>query len=337
MNTEELIFHLTSLDGTSGDEFAAAEAVLSLLPGSRTDKLGNVIAEYNAQGKTRIMLEAHLDRIGFIVTGVDDDGFISLARCGGTDLRTAVGSPVIIYGKEAVCGVISSTPPHLQSGETDEKIKIDNLSVDVGMNKAEVEKLVSIGDRVILKDTPAKLLCGRVSASSLDDRAGVAAVLIAAGKLREKLKNVCLIVALNTREEVGGQGASASTFALEPDYAICVDAGFGIDHNTSGPGTIAMGKGTSIGIAPVLDRKLTEKLISLAKENEIPFQHDVMSRTTGTDADDVGNSKAGVRTALLSVPVTNMHTQVETVCLKDIEDTAKLMECFVLATEAEDD
>ena len=205
------------------------------------------------------------------------------------------------------------------------------------MKKEEAEKIVSIGDRVLIHSEQSSLLNENIVASSLDDRAGAASVIIAAKRLKDKLKNINLQVALNTREEVGGQGAAASVFSLDPEIAICVDAGFGIDYYTNGAGTIALGKGPSIGIAPVLDRKLTEKLIELAEENSIPYQHDVMSRTTGTDADEVSNSRCGVKTALLSIPVRSMHNQAETANLRDIELTAKLIEAFVLYMEAEND
>ena len=334
--TKELLFSLTGMNGTSGNEEEISFKVKPMLEGSYSDRLGNLLASYNPEGKTKVLIEAHIDRIGFIVTEIDEDGFLRLAKCGGVDLRTSIGASVAVFGKETLFGVTCSVPPHLQSGdEKEKKLSIEDLAVDIGMKKEAAEKLVEIGDRVIIHTEQSSLLGKNIVASSLDDRAGAAAVIIAAQNLKEKLKNVNLLVALNTREEVGGQGACASAFSLEPDFAICVDAGFGIDHQTSGVGTIALGKGPSIGISPVLDNALCKKLVELAKKNDIPYQHDVMSSRTGTDADEISVSRCGVKTALISIPVRSMHTQAETANLRDVELTAKLIEAFVLEKEAE--
>ena len=337
MDTKELLLFLTSLDGTSGDEKEISDAVCTLIDESYTDKLGNVIASYNHNGKIRVMVEAHLDRVGYIVNGIDDNGFLTICKSGSPDLRTSVGAQVTVFGKKAVKGLITSIPPHVQKDNASNEVALNDLTVDVGMNHDEAESIISIGDRVIVKDDPVSLLNSNISASAFDDRAGVASVIIAARNLKNKLNNINLIVALNTREEVGCQGASASAYALDPDIAICVDAGFGKDHNANGVETIELGKGPSIGVAPILDRDLFGCLKKLAVDKGIPFQHDVMSGRTGTDADSISNSKSGVKTALLSIPVRNMHTQAEIVNIDDVEATARLIEEFVLFLEAEND
>lgn len=325
-----------SCDGTSGDENAIAGLIKIYFPSAQTDALGNIICNINPEGKKRVLLEAHMDRVGFVVCEIDDGGFLHLAKVGGPDLRTTVGTSVTVQTDNGVLfGVVCSTPPHLKKDSDSKNVSINDLAVDIGMGKAEAEKAVSIGDRVLVNDVFTELQSDNVSCACLDDRAGCVAVVLAAEKLTDKLKDVNLVLAFNTREEVGGSGAKVTSFAVEPEYCISVDAGFGEDYHCTGDEAIALCKGPSIGVAPILDFVMMKKLKALAKENNIPYQHDVMSRTTGTDADSIHNTKCGVKCALLSIPVCNMHTQVEIANVEDIENTAELMKEFVLSLEGE--
>lgn len=327
---------LTAVSGTSGDEEQAADTAMSLLAPFgevKTDALSNVCASINESGKIKVLLDAHLDRIGLVVRGVDDGGFILFDKVGGVDERTLVGAEVTVYGEKPLFGVIGSTPPHLLKDGSDKSVKISDLAIDIGMSAEEAEKYVRIGDRITVVSVPCSLLGNTFSCAALDNRSGCAAVIRAVSLVHEKLKNVSLFVLLSAQEETGGSGAKTGAFISGADFAICVDVGFGDDSTTDKSETISLGGGPSIGISPVLDRELMLTLKRIAKENNIPVQHDVMPGRTGTNADQLCIAKGGVKTALLSIPLRYMHTCVETVNTIDVDNTAKLIEKFILNLE----
>lgn len=328
---------LTACAGTSGDEKEAADTAVELLSkymNTHKDNMGNVVGTLNENGKVKVLFDAHLDRIGLVIRGIDEKGFLLIDKVGGIDERVLTGAEVTVFGKETLSGVICSTPPHLLSDADKEKgVEVSKLAVDIGYSKEQAQKLVSIGDRAIIKSEFIKLTDTRISTSALDDRCGVAAVMLAAKSLSKALKNVSLTVLLSSQEETMGSGAKCGAFDNYTDYAIAVDVGFGDDPYTAKSETIALGKGTSIGIAPVLDRELTMLLKEIAEKESIPYQHDVMSSRTGTNADHICTSKGGIKTALLSIPLKYMHTPVELIDLKDVNYTAMLLEKFVLYLE----
>lgn len=339
MNEKEICKKLCGLGGTSGDEgeaaFAAKEMLEKYMPVS-VDTLGNVIGKINETAKTQILLEAHCDRVGLVVTAIDENGFLLVDKVGGLDVRTLIGSEVIVYGAKTLPGVVCSKPPHLLT-EADKAagVEISNVALDIGFSKTEAEQLVQIGDRAIVTAGMGELAGERFFVGALDDRASIAAILLAVESVCKTLKNVGLTVAFTSGEEVGGFGAKTASFGLNPDFAICVDVGFGSDAVCSGPETIELSKGASIGISPVLDKKLKDELVKTAKKHSIPFQHDVMSPRTGTNADNVCVSRGGIKTALLSIPLRNMHSPVEVVDFEDIRLCAKLICSFILDKEEE--
>lgn len=338
MDLKKLCFDLASRVGTSGDERDAALFAKNMLDkymDSEIDTLGNVVGTYR-NGNTHILLDAHIDQIGLIVRGIDDKGFILIDKVGGPDERILIGSEVIVHGKEPLFGVVCSTPPHLLSDE-DKKSAFDikKMAVDVGLTKVEAEKLVEVGDRITLRSEQSELLNGNIVSGAFDDRCSVAVILRALEMVKGKINNISLTVLFSVQEETGGSGAKTGSFAAMPDYAIAVDVGFGNDPYTDKAETIALGNGPSIGISPTLDRAFTNELKKICKDNNIPYQHDVMGGRTGTNADSINNTGKGVKTALLSVPLRYMHTGIEVINIEDIENTAKVIAEFLLKKEAE--
>lgn len=329
---------LTSMAGTSGDEENAAneaKEILSEYMNVTTDVLGSVIATANESGNIKVLLDAHIDRIGLIVRGIDENGFLLIDKVGGVDERTLVGAEVEVFAKEKLTGIICSTPPHLlKGGDSEKQVNISSLAIDIGFDKESAEQYVSLGDRAIVHSQGGKLLGDKFTFGALDDRSGAVSVIKAAQAVSDKLHNVALTVLLSAQEETGGSGAKAGAYKIDADYAVAVDVGFGSDKVTNiGGETIDLAKGPSIGISPVLDRELMLRLKSLAEENNIPYQHDVMTPRTGTNADHICISKGGTKTALLSIPLRYMHTPVEVVDVSDIDNTAKLLEKFILSLE----
>ena len=338
MNIKELCFSLSEKNGTSGDETAVSEYAKTLLSEYMTaeiDVLGNVVGTMGDKG-THILLDAHIDQIGLVVRHIDDKGFLLVDKVGGPDLRVLTGAEVIVHGKEELFGVISSVPPHLQKGDSkNESIDLKMMAVDIGMSKESAESLVSIGDRITLRNTQLELLGDKIVSASFDDRCCMAVILRALEFTKGKLNNIRVSVLFSAQEETTGSGAKTGTFFLMPDYAVALDVGFGDDPYTDKTQTIVLGKGPSIGISPTLDREFTKELKVLCKDKNIPFQHDVMSGRTGTDADSINNTGCGVKTALLSVPLRYMHTGCEVISLADIENTARLLAEYLLKKESE--
>lgn len=325
----ELLKTLCPATGVAGDEADAAKAgekLLSPLGQVTHTPLGSVLCHMPPAkpGLPRVMLAAHIDQIGLIVTRITDKGFLKVAACGGPDRRTLAGARVTVH--TACCklpGVVVATPPHLSDGKT-KTVKPEDMAVDIGLSAEEAREKVALGDRITLDGTLEPLFADRVCSAALDDRAGCAAIIRAAELLKETEKAE-IIVALVSQEEVGSSGAATSAFAVAPDFAFVVDVSMGMTPDEKAESCGEMGKGPMIGIAPILDRRLSRLLVDMARRAHIPWQIEVMSGPTGTDADVIVVSGKGVRTALVSIPLRFMHTPGEVVALCDVENTARLI------------
>jgi len=292
-----------------------------------TDKLGSVVAVHRC-GKEHapmLMLEAHMDEIGFVVTHVDDRGFIHVANCGGIDRRVLAATEVTVLGERELFGIFCSTPPHLSGG--DEKLKsLEEMGIDVGLPADEVKTLVPKGTRVVFQPHFRELAGSRVCGKALDDRVGCAAVMDAFCRLCTDKELLCDVTALfAVQEEVGGAGASVASFSLTPTAAIVTDVSFAVTPDAPAHSCGELGKGAMLGMAPGLDVKLTQTLKTLAQQYKISLQYEVMGGRTGTDADHIAFSRTGVPTALLSIPQRYMHTPVEVVDVADVKTVSDLM------------
>ncbi len=328
----ELLKKLCFVKGTSGNEKVAAQVALALLREympCHIDSLGNVIGSTGENNA--ILLDAHLDQIGLIVTGICDKGFLKVAKVGGADARVLTGTKVTVHGKKELFGVVTSVPPHLaKENDRDKATPIDEIAIDVGLSKQEAEKFISPGDRITFNGRFESLLNGRVSSPCLDDRAGIVAVLLALDMLKDE-KNLCDInVQFTVQEETGGSGAKVASFKSQPAEAIGVEVSFASAPGVSSEKYFKLGGGTLVGYAPGLDYEMSRKLTELANEKNIPNQSEVMGGRTGTNCDSIQNSGRGVKTALLSVPIRNMHTTVELCQISDIEATARLIYEYIL-------
>ena len=318
--------------GVSGDEGGAAEAaefLLSPLGEVTRTPLGSVLCRMKPAraGLPHVMLTAHLDSIGMMVTQITDKGFVKAAPCGGLDRRSLSGARVTVHatgeGRETLPGVILATPPHLSDGKSIPP-KADRLVVDIGMGAEAARRKLNYGDRITLDGPLTPLLGDRVAAASLDDRAGCTAVIGAAKLLRESAAAE-ISVALVSQEEVGSAGAATAAYALAPDFAFAVDVSFGSTPDDRPEDCAEIGKGPMIGFAPILDRTLSRRLTETAQKHGIPYQTEIIGSRTGTDADFIAVSRGGVRTGLLSIPLRFMHTAGEIAALCDLEQTARLL------------
>lgn len=334
MNIAEILFALCGAPGVSGAEAGAvdmAKKLLSPLGSCEITTLGSLICRMRLplEDKPHILLTAHLDSIGLIVTLIDEHGFLRVAGCGGIDRATVLAARVVVHTQSGpLDGVICTVPPHLDPD--DSKLpKIDELAIDVGLSSERARELVFPGDRVTFFQHPAELLNGTVCSGSLDDRAGCAAVIMAARALADAPLGCGLSVALTSQEETGGRGAATAAHLLRPTHALAVDVSFGHAPDSPKHKCGIMGKGVMLGIAPILDNTMFAGLKSVAEASAIPYQVEVMGGSTGTDADGIAASGAGVACAMLSIPQRSMHTPVETVRISDVEATAKLIAAYV--------
>lgn len=327
--TIELLKELTQTVGVSGCEeniTALLKKKLSLYGDVTVDSMNNVFCTFG-EGY-HFLLDAHLDEIGLIVTDITDDGFIKFSNCGGIDARPLPAMEVSVWGREEVKGVISTLPPHLQSASDEKKIpKLSELAIDTGLTKDKLEKLVSLGDRITFKRNFTPLLNGLVSASCLDDRSGVAAILMCL----DELKNLgCKVtVMFSSQEEVGTRGAKVGPYAKSVDEAISVDVSFALTPGCDKSECGELSKGAMIGFSPILDKEISRKLVDDAEKNNIPYQCEIMSGRTGTNADVISISERGIKTALISIPEKYMHQRVEVVDTADVESVSRLICAYI--------
>ncbi len=328
MNTEELLEMLTSVPCMGGSENRMIDLLCKILAPFgevRTDAVNNVICTFG-EG-FHLLLDAHTDEVGMVVTSVTDDGFIKAGACGGIDKRMLSGAEVSIWGKREVKGIISALPPHLVKASDEKKApEISEISIDVGMSREDAEKIISLGDKITFKRHFTELIGSRVSSNCLDDRAGVAAVILALEKLKKLPIKVTAL--FSTQEELGTRGAKIGPYGLNADEAIAIDVSFGYTPNCRKDECGEVGKGAMIGISPALDKNISDGLIAAAKKNEIKYQIEVMNGKTGTDADVISVSGCGIRSGLISIPLKYMHTPVEVVDINDVESVAALITAY---------
>jgi putative aminopeptidase FrvX len=331
-----LLEKLSEASGVSGYEAEVRETVAEefrrYADEVQTDKMGNVIAlkqGEDAELRRRIMLAGHMDEIGLIVTKLEK-GFLRFTSVGGLDERTLLGQEVTVRGRENLSGIIGSRPPHVLPKEEREKIiAIDKLFIDVGMGQEELERLVRVGDLVTLRREFTQLQGDLVAGKALDDRTAVAAILVCLERLASVRHAWDVYAVATVQEEVGLRGAITSAYGLSPDAAIAIDATFGNQPGVPEAETVEMGKGPAIAFGPNVHPKLYEALVEVAKELEIPYQVEPVPGRSGTDAWAIQVTREGIPTALISIPLRYMHTSVETVSLKDVERTGRLMAGFI--------
>lgn len=328
----ELIKKLSDMRGISGFEYRLTDKISGMLgkycDSVTMDPLGSVIGvkKCGVENAPRIMIEAHCDEIGLIVTSVTDEGYLTFANVGGVDERTLPMTEVVVHGKRDLWGVIGIKPSYLlEDGKT---VKIKNLAVDTGLDGEKLRGLVNIGDSITIAQSVGILGKDQFSSKSLDDRASVAAVI-------EVMKNIAdcdlkadIYAVAAVQEEVGCRGGKTAAYGINPDMAIAIDVCHGITPDNS-DNAFEVGTGTVISVGPNLHPKLTDALFDIAEKKKIKVSTDVDGGNTGTDAWEIQTAYDGIPTALLSIPLKYMHTSVETIALADVKATVNLLTEFI--------
>jgi endoglucanase len=343
----EFLRRLLSTPGPSGNEGAAAKVWREEARGFaevRGDRMGNSFATIGAGGSPRVMLSGHIDEIGVMVTHIDDQGLLHFTGVGGWDSQVLVGNRVRIQtsGGEIV-GVIGKKAIHLMEPEERKKVsQIKNLWIDIGARDGdEARGLVRVGDVGVLDHDLLELPNGRIASRSVDNRMGAFVVLEALRLLSEEEGIAPEVIAVaSVQEEVGLYGARGAAFGLDPDAAIAVD----VTHATDTPGVPknehgdhALGSGPVITRASVLSPIISDGLVAAAEEAGIAYTLEADARSTGTDADAIHFTRAGIATGLISCPNRYMHSPNEMVDLEDLENCARLIAAYVKTLDADTD
>ena len=300
-----------------------------------TDNHGNTIGVVNPKGTPRIMFAGHCDEIGFLIRYIDDNGFLYFGPIGGFDETIIPGRQVVIHtAKGDVSGVIGKTPIHLIKSEDRKKgAQINDLWIDIGAkDKKDANSTVSIGDPVTYANLFMEMKNNNISARAFDNRIGA---FIVAEVLRELSTSKTLEASIHSvstvQEEIGTRGAKTSSYGIDPLVGVATDVTFATDQpgiEAKHVGEIKLGDGPVIARGPNINPHVFELLIKTAKKNKIPYQVEGIPRATGTDANPIQITRAGVATGLVSVPSRYMHTPVETINLKDVENVIKLLTAF---------
>lgn len=331
MDIKQILFSLSERDaiGIVTDASVYAKEILSEY--AEVKSIGNLSVLGFIKGKSEytVLLDAHIDQIGMIVTDVDGEGFLTVSNSGGIDIRALPARAVTVHGKEKIPAVFCSTPPHLSKGET-EYTDIAEIKLDTGLGD-KAREVVSVGDYVTFSANPNSLSGNLVTGRSFDDRSGVACLLEVARRLSGKELPVSVAFLLSDGEELGMRGATTAAFDINADEAIAVDVSFGDGIGISETECGKLTGGAMIGVSPVLCRDLSDRLINLARHNGIKYQLEAMGGKTGTNADVIAVSRGGVKTCTLSIPLRNMHTEAETLSLQDLNSVCDLLEKYILS------
>ncbi|MBN1261542.1 MAG: M42 family metallopeptidase [Anaerolineae bacterium] len=310
----------------------------SLVDDMRTDAMGNLIGLKRGSGpapRRSLMLAAHIDEIGLIVTSIKE-GFLHIAPIGGADRRVLLGLEVVVHGHKPLRGIIGTRPPHVLSDqERKETVPWEKLFVDVGLPQEHVADLVPVGSPVSIYRQVSTLRHNLVAGKALDNRASVAALTLALESLQSRKHAWDIYAVATVQEELGTKGAVTSAFGIDPDLAIALDVTFGKQANDSKPGAFELNKGPTIGVGPNFHPQIVSRLREQAEAQEIPVQIEPLPGSSGTDAWSIQVAREGIPCGLLSIPVRYMHQPVETLALPDVERTARLLAAFMAGLEPE--
>lgn len=296
-----------------------------------TDVMGNLIAvrKCGKENAPKILVDAHIDEIGMIVTGIEK-GFLRFATLGGVDPRILPALQVKVLTDPPIHGVIDSMPPHaLTADEMDKPFAMDKLTIDIGMTQEEAEQKVALGTPVVFDVEPVMLGEHRLCGKSLDDRACAAIICKIMENLAGEQLNADMYYMFSAQEEVGARGGQTGAFAIAPDYAIVMDVNFAKSPDSNGYDQMDMGGGPAIAVGPNMNHKMSSDLIALAKEMNMPYQVDVIRAGSGTNAVPIQISRGGVATALISLPLKYMHTPHEVMDIRDGENIVKLVSEYI--------
>jgi endoglucanase len=307
-----------------------------------SDTYGNAWATLNPAGSPKILISGHADELGFMVSYINEDGFLSFKGIGGVDAALIRGQRVIVHGKNGpVPGVTGQLAIHLQKPDDRKKVpEIEELTIDIGArSRAEAESVVAVGDAITYAAGVHPLLGDRIAARGCDNRIGTWAAAEALRRIaarRDELK-ACVVAGSFIQEENGLYGATMAAYRVKPDAAIVMD----VTHATDTPqaskakhGDVRLGGGPVLSIGSANHPVINQRLRAVAAKAGIPLQAEINPRHTGTDADAIFLTRGGIPTSTVGLPNRYMHSPVEIIQLSDLDALAELLTAFVLDVQA---
>jgi endoglucanase len=347
MQEQSLAFlkRLVEAGGASGYEQPIQqifrEQVRPLCSDVSTDVMGNNIAVLNPAGAPRLMFAGHADEIGFLVRYINDEGFIYFALVGGWDAEIVIGQRVTIHTVAGpVRGVIGKRAIHLMDEEDrKKKSELHTLWIDIGVNnREEAEKVVAIGDSITMAAGFERLQGDVAVAKSFDDRMAVFVVAETLRLLQGQALQAAVYGVSTVQEEIGLRGATTSAFGVDAQVGVAIDVCHACDYPDADKrkvGDIAIGRGPVISRGANINPRVFDLLVAAAREEKIPHQIEAAPRGTGTDANAMQLSRAGMATGLVSVPLRYMHSPVEVLSLQDLENACRLCAAFATRVTAD--
>ncbi len=301
----------------------------------KVDSLGNAIAVLNPGGNPSVMIDAHIDEIGFIVRYIDDDGYVYWAPIGGFDPSTLAGNRVSINGKNGpVYGVMGRKPIHLLDQDERKKApEIKSMWIDIGANgREEAEALLSIGDAGGRAAGMHRLQGNLVTANSLDDRIGSYVLAESFRNLAQSKPQAAVYAASSVQEEIGLRGARVSAYDTDATIGIALEVTWTSDHPQAPKtelGSVKVGNGPVIFRGANTNPRVFERLVAAAKTANAPYQVDAIAGGTPTDQNAMQMSRSGMATGLVSVPTRYLHTASEVASTDDIDAAVAIVTRFV--------
>ncbi len=331
MTVRERILQYSGISGVSSHEQSMAKHLCEELNrmgiSSHVDANGNVHGRItcNRPDAKTLLLEAHIDQIGLLVSGIDQDGMLQFTALGGVDERILYGMEVEVESNPPLFGVIGA----IRAKDEEKNVKIEDLRIDLGLPYDEVIQRVHVGDVVAFQNVPKSLLGSLSSGCSMDNRAGVTAVMDCLAKVKHKELPYHLELLFSTGEELGLQGAYTGTKLV--DAAIVVDVTFGITpDNKEAIGLFQLGCGAVICRGPSLCDVYTKQLVSLAQKERIPYEIEVAAGNTGTNTWAIQTTGTGIPVMLISIPLRYMHSNIETLSLEDVQAVSDLLYAAII-------
>ena len=344
-NIKKYIEELCSIMTVSGFEHRNKEKILNLgkkiFDEAITDSVGSYlfVKRSKKENSPRILIDAHIDEIGFIVTEICDGGFLKFTSIGGLDAHVLQGAEVTVYGKEEIFGIITSTPPHLLTKETRDKLeKAEQLYIDTGYSKEALEGIVSVGSPASFCENCISLSNNVLCGHGFDNKVCCASALDALSSVSADDLAFDVYLLFSCREEYGGFiGAQTGADRAKAELAVSLDVNFARAPEINEYLSVKMGEGYSVSISAVTSRKLTKKIIELSKRNNLPYQPIAEPNNVGTNGNVLGLTNLGIPCVDLGIPLGSMHTFSETVSLCDCKALSRLLSLIVcddtLATE----
>ncbi len=336
---KERISHLTeliALAGVSGYETpvrqALTEAWEPLADEISVSRVGSLHALKRGEGaepRPLVMLSAHMDGVGLMVTDIKD-GFLQVTSIGGLDARILPSQPVIVHGRRELEGVIvQPSERQLPDDLVHKPVPMEYLLVETGLSAKEVADLVQPGDVVSFAQPPMVLKGDFICGHSLDNRASVASLTVCLDALQTMRHQWDVVATATVQEEFSYLGGITSPFSLQPDLAVVIDVTYGVGPGASGFNVYPLESGPALGWGPTVHPALYHRFKELADQLEMPCRKDLLPRLSWTETDDMQLVGRGIPTILLSIPLRYMHTPVEMIAWKDVERTGRLMAQFV--------